>query len=537
MDELNRRHTLKVLATLVGSAFLPSCCLLSGRTSNCEHYQFAHITKPVIDMHAHFFNATDLMVGEYITGPALSDFFGDRFEHVRELLKRIANAIIALATTFQQHISAENELRWLKSTDACSVSEEYNTISQEFYTYVTERERTKSMSLNNSLEELRFETLLNRADRELSTSMNKTNPEQYTTPSDIVFTADTLAKAASVPSQLQEKTGAAEFSSVCPTDNNAVFRILAFAARALARRSTNVQAYYDKYSLHPVNGYGVKHVMNISCDFDFFLGCPQYRSSIADQIKVHEQIFHHSKGFALPVLGVNPWKMYHDDDYATLVDNTLKNGIYKGVKLYPSIGYSVSGEIRDGVRQRKCNGKGINEKMLAEGMDKLISIVYDRKAYITSHTTYSKAAERGSEKLASSKYWVAHLRQRPDLKVNFGHMGDPSDNGGSEWRKGFLSLMSQYENVHADFGYHDYDNYDVLKNDLTSFINDYGVGILKKIAYGSDWYMISKDEGANAYLCSASLNFERAVRENVIRDDHLRDMFYNNAVRFLSLKD
>lgn len=536
MDELNRRYALKVLATLIGSACLPSCCLISGRPSNCEHYEFGQITKPVIDMHAHFFNATDLMVVEYIMGPALNDFLGDRFEHVRELLRRIANAIITLVTKFRHQISAKNELRWLKATESCSVSEEYNNISREFHTYVTEGERTKSRSFNSTPENLSFETLLNKAALELSTSVNKTSAEQYTNPSYIEFSPDTLAKAASLAAPSIPQSTKKESLSTCPTDNGAVFRLLAFTARALARRSTNVQAYYDKYSLNPVNGFGVKHVMNISCDFDFFLGCPQYGSSIEDQIKVHEQIWHHTRGFAIPVLGVNPWKMYHDDDYAILVDNTLKNGIYKGVKLYPSIGYSVTGEIRDGVKERMCSGKGIDEKMLAGGMDKLISIVHDRNAYITSHTTYSKAAEPGAEKLASSKYWIEHLRQHPDLKVNFGHMGDPSDSGEIGWREGFLSLMSQYENVYADFGYHDYDNYDVLKRDLTLFINDYGEGLLKKIAYGSDWYMISKDEGANAYLCSATQNFERAVRENVIHDYQLTDVFFNNASRFLSLK-
>ena len=163
MDELNRRYALKVLATLIGSACLPSCCLISGRPSNCEHYEFGQITKPVIYMHAHFFNATDLMVVEYIMGPALNDFLGDRFEHVRELLRRIANAIITLVTKFRHQISAKNELRWLKATESCSVSEEYNNISREFHTYVTEGERTKSRSFNSTPENLSFETLLNKA--------------------------------------------------------------------------------------------------------------------------------------------------------------------------------------------------------------------------------------------------------------------------------------------------------------------------------------------------------------------------------------
>lgn len=535
MDEMNRRHALKVLATLVGGACLPSCCLLTGRTSNCTHYQFGQITKPVIDMHAHFFNATDLMVVEYILGPALNDFIGDRFQHVRELLKRISKAILKLIKLFRRHINAKCELNWLRSENACSPNDEYNIISREFHAFISGEESSKMLSVSNDPKDLQFEALLNKAASELSNPIEKKYPAQSTIIPYISFTPDTLSLAVTTDSYSQQKMEGSEAVSSCPGDRNAVFRILAFAARALARRSTNVQAYYDKYSLNPVDGYGVKHVMNIGCDFDFFLGCPDYESSIEDQINVHEEIWRHTSGFTIPVLGVNPWKMYHDDKYASLVDRTLERGIYKGVKLYPSIGYSVTGKIRKGVMNRTCDGLGVSEAIIKEGMEKLIAIADHRKAFITSHTTFSKGAEPGAEALSSSQYWIDHLGRRPTLKVNFGHMGDPGNKGGSEWRKGFLSLMKNYENVYADFGYHNYDEYDVLKSDLSSFITDYGEEILKKITYGSDWYMISKDKGADAYLCAASQNFERAVSEKVIRSDNLKDMFYNNASRFLSL--
>lgn len=537
MDDASRRQALKILTALIGTSLLPSCSLIAGRNSNCKNYQFDQIDKPIIDMHAHFFNATDLMVVEYIMGPALNDMIGDRYQFLRAVLIRVANAILKLEKLKRHQIKASSELVWLQSGKACSPNDEYATVSAQFFELISEEERTKSLSLTGEPIDFPFHILLKKAASELTGIRDKNFQEKGVSTSTIEFDKNTLLRAVVQGELYQQKAGIKEDLSKCPNDPGALIRILAFAGRALVRRSTNVQAYYDRYSLAPIDGYGVKHVMNISCDFDFFLGCPNYESSIEDQIKVHEEIWRHTKGYAIPVLGVNPWKMYHDDNYAELIDKTLERGVFRGVKLYPSIGYSVSGKIRKGVVNRTCNGLGVSEAIVKEGMDKLIDIAHHRKAYITSHTTYSKGAESGAESLASSKFWIERLRERPDLKVNFGHMGDPSENGGSEWRKGFLSLMSSYENVYADFGYHEYDNYENVKNDLESFKNNHGQGIFKKIAYGSDWYMISKDDGANAYLCTATQNFERAVSDGVIKVEQLKDMFYNNSVRFLNISN
>jgi hypothetical protein len=533
MDDASRRHTLKVLSALVGTSFLPSCSLFSGRNSNCKNYQFDQIEKPIIDMHAHFFNATDLMVVEYIMGPALNDMIGDRYQFLRAVLIRVANAILKLEKLKRHHIKASSELRWLQSGKACNPDDEYAIVSKEFFELISEEERAKSFSLTGDPIDLPFDVLLSKASNEIRSIKDKNLREKSVFIPAITFDKNTLLNAVT----FQQKGSIRKGLTECPSDPGALTRILAFAARALARRSTNVQAYYDRYSHAPLDGYGVRHVMNISCDFDFFLGCPNYESSIKDQLRVHEEIWRHTKGYAIPILGVNPWKMYHDDNYADLIDKTLERGIFKGVKLYPSIGYSVTGKIRKGIVNSTCNGLDVSEAIVKEGMDKLFCIVNHRKAYITSHTAYSKGAEHGAELLASSKFWFERLREKPDLKVNFGHMGDPSNNGGNEWRKGFLSLMSNYENVYADFGYHEYDNYENVKNDLEIFKDNYGQGIFKKIAYGSDWYMISKDDGANAYLCTAIQNFKQAVSEGVIKEEQMQDMFYNNSARFLNISN
>ncbi|GGO72685.1 hypothetical protein GCM10010982_31400 [Bowmanella pacifica] len=48
------------------------------------------------------------------------------------------------------------------------------------------------------------------------------------------------------------------------------------------------------------------------------------------------------------MLGVNPWKLvYQQEEYCAFIDDTLRKGIFKGVKLYPPIGYSPSGVVME----------------------------------------------------------------------------------------------------------------------------------------------------------------------------------------------
>jgi len=539
MDDISRRQALKSLAVAATLAATSSCTSRAGRDSNCANYTFDQISDPVIDMHAHFFNATDLLAAEYVLGPATNDFLGDRFRHTRRLLARIANGILGLQRR-RLDIRAATELAWLNLPQNCSPMAEYTEVSKEFFELISSEDREQKTEALGLPIATTFQNTLNSAAAELGGGFQESEQELFRANRTVRFDENTVLNAAasnSVFAQQQEVLGFGANDS-CPNDPGFLSRILAFVGRALVRRSTNIQAYYDRYSLAPIDGYGVRYVANIGCDFDFFLECnEQPISPIEDQIAVNEALYAHTQGYAIPILGVNPWKMYHYQDYADLVDTTLARGIYKGVKLYPSMGYSVTGDIRPGITDRQCDGKGVSPAIVREGMDKLFDIVSSRGAYLTSHTTYSKGAEVGAEALASAVYWKEVLESRRDLRVNFGHMGDPGDKRGEEWRDGFLRLMNSFENVHADFGYHDYADYDTLKGDLQRFKDNHGASLFDKISYGSDWYMISKDKGANAYLCDSARGFERAVDEGVISGEQFKAMFYGNAARFLQLAD
>ena len=549
MDDFNRRRMLKALTVVLGSSLLPSCSIFTGRDSHCDNYKFDHLSKPdqdilkltpVIDMHAHFFNATDLLAVEYIMGPVLNDFLGSKFKFTRVLLTRVANGIFGVLESKRKFINAGAELKWLSSNNACAPDIEYREVSAEFFDVVQQENRNKSLSFNKTRPSMSFEDLLNASANELSGGFQSHEKQKYKSNARIEFNANTVLNAVNSNSVYEQKTGITKgfrtFSS-CPSDPGFFTRIFSFVGRVLVRRSTNIQAYYDRYTKSPLYaGTGVRHVMNIGCDFDFFLGtnCRTPSSSVKDQIRVNKKLYEHTNGYAIPVLGVNPWKAAHDDNYCDLIEDAFNGGIYKGVKLYPSIGYSVTGDFRSGVENYQCGGKGITKDIISSGINKIFDIVEKHKGYVTSHTTHSKGGQPGSEKLASSTYWKEILTQRKDMRVNFGHMGDTGGNIGSHWREGFLDLMLNYENVYADFGYHEYADYQTLKSDLVTF-QAYGKELFNKITYGSDWYMISKDKGANAYLCNSVSNFRRAVAEGIINKTQYKAMMYDNANKFLML--
>ncbi|MDT0602013.1 hypothetical protein [Thalassotalea castellviae] len=549
MDDFNRRQMLKALSIVLGSSLLPSCSIFTGRDSYCKHYKFDHLDKPdqdflkltpVIDMHAHFFNATDLLAVEYVMGPVLNDFLGNKFKFTRALLTRIANGIFGVLESKRKFIHANAELIWLSSSSACAPDIEYGEVSSQFYDVVQQENRNKSLSFDKTQPSMSFDDLLNASANELSGGFQAQQKQLYDANTRIEFDKDTILNAVNFNSVYEQQKGLTKgfrTFATCPSDPGFFSRIFAFVGRVLVRRSTNIQAYYDRYTKSPLfEGTGVRHVMNIGCDFDFFLGknCRTPSSSIADQIKVNEKLYEHTNGYAIPVLGVNPWKAAHDNDYCDLIEGALSRGIYKGVKLYPSIGYSVTGDFRSGVKTYQCGGKGVTKDIIFSGINKIFDIVEDYKGYVTSHTTHSKGGQPGSEKLASSKYWKEILDQRQDMRINFGHMGDTGSNIGSHWRKGFLDLMLNYEHVYADFGYHEYANYQTLKSDLVTF-KRYGQALFNKITYGSDWYMISKDKGSNAYLCNSVSNFRKAVAEGIISKAQFKAMMYDNANKFLKL--
>ncbi|MBT1065497.1 hypothetical protein KJY73_18060 [Bowmanella sp. Y26] len=66
------------------------------------------------------------------------------------------------------------------------------------------------------------------------------------------------------------------------------------------------------------------------------------------QIDLYEILHQLTKGYNVPVLGVNSCKLvYQQEEYCAFIDDTLRNSIFKGVKLYPSIGYSPTGVVME----------------------------------------------------------------------------------------------------------------------------------------------------------------------------------------------
>ncbi|NKB99626.1 MAG: hypothetical protein GKR90_14175 [Pseudomonadales bacterium] len=282
MEDITRRNTIKTLATAAILSAMPSCKHLAGRESNCANYVFNQLHNPVIDMHAHFFNATDLLAVEYVLGPATNDFVGDRFKHTRRLLARVGNAILGLNRR-NREIRAINELAWLNGSESCSPIDEYTQVSREFFEFVSAEDANQSTKVLGTPINTTFETTLNSAAAELGGGFQDSEKRLFSRSSNVQFDPKTVLNAVAGYSVYEQQADVRsfQFNGVCPRDPGFLSRVLAFVGRALVRRSTNIQAYYDRYSLRPIDGYGVRHVLNIGCDFDFFLSddCNNRRSN------------------------------------------------------------------------------------------------------------------------------------------------------------------------------------------------------------------------------------------------------------------
>jgi Amidohydrolase len=242
----------------------------------------------------------------------------------------------------------------------------------------------------------------------------------------------------------------------------------------------------------------------------------------------------HFNHFTVPLLGVNPWKLAEDSNhaYADFIESTLKRGIFKGIKLYPQIGYSVTGEIDD--QHFPCRNKPIpTQRQIMDAMATIISIVkrtpgQSPGAVVMAHTIFSKGATRDSKHLGGPQFWKELIKRHPDLKVNLGHIGGEENLLG--WNTEFLKMMNEQANaVHGDVGHW----HTLMRPQAVSEMLSKLTPLQKKrLMYGTDWFMTSKEPWVEGYLSTLYRNFQAALGHD---DSTLHDIFYGNAARLFSV--
>jgi len=139
-------------------------------------------------------------------------------------------------------------------------------------------------------------------------------------------------------------------------------------------------------------------------------------------------------GRLLPFVAVNSKRSTH---FQRMIEALEKKG-FVGVKLYPSLGYSVQGPA----------------------MDKVFTYCEASEIPVLLHCNQGGFfGEKASIHFSDPAEWTPVLQAHPQLRVCFGHFGGDEnlvapDVPSASWTATILKLMEQYPEVYADIAYH-----------------------------------------------------------------------------------
>lgn len=214
-------------------------------------------------------------------------------------------------------------------------------------------------------------------------------------------------------------------------------------------------------------------------------------------------------GRLLPFVGVNTIRSTH---FQHMIDALDKKG-FAGVKLYPSLGFSVK----------------------SPEMDKVFAYCEANEIPVLLHCNQGGfKADSSSVKFCDPADWIPVLKSHPKLRVCFGHFGGDENFTGSKipsdgWASTILSLMEDYDEVYADISYHT-DCMDGGANQDNYFNNLKPLLASKKyrdrILFGTDFFLVRQRCREESYWAYYQIHFKTDEWDLLTR---------TNPARFLGL--
>lgn len=553
MKDISRRDAIKILGAgtvttlggFTGSASSQQPALSDGLTPEsvkklmtAQTTTTPAVTQIVFDAHSHFFNVTDLQAGGYIVRPILNEGldipvsgpvrrFVDRFgEAVQKHIGKLApNAIKEFEEIKALNQNNNNKSRKQLALAVKSVDQLLDENINNFFDVLEQDDKRQLKQISDAYKSA--QDLDTQYFQNISAVKSRSTSEE--------FTRDAFKELSREPSHsnITDKS-LKSFNNPLSNAKTKIGSFLRFAKHMLGSRLDNVTAYQKIYSQS--KDASVVHALDVTCDFDLWLGCDDTVSSMQSQVDLHEEMHKFLGGFNVPVLGVNPWKIVRDKDnvYKDFVESTLKRGVFRGVKLYPPIGYSVTGEIMKDIYECR-NISSPTPVQLAKAFIELFDIVEGTQTVVMAHTTHSKGATRLSRELGGPRYWKELAQNRPNLKINLGHMG--GEDNLKNWNSEFLSMMSEKsQSVYGDFGYWP----ELMdRENLVKFLHNLDTNsrpaLFEKIMYGSDWFMTSSKPWSNLYLQEIYQNFRAEMKAENLTSNQLHSIFYGNAAKLFGV--
>lgn len=438
-----------------------------------------------VDVHAHFFNASDVPVKGYLEGPVAHDL-KEPLRSLAKALAPIADRLASIAPTARDEylelldLVERPQLKSLQDPTPM-LDEEVRLrqaiVSQRFYEAVRgsdfERQYNAIQSTKRSGPGASFRT----------ESLEPLGPQSL---------GQSMVRG-SRPDTKKTRAMRVESASEPYADG-----LLAFVGYMLSARWMNLHVYAQAYSASP-DAFGVNHTLGALVDFDRWLDCPP-RSGHDDQVRLHELLSRLSGRYMLPLVAYNPWSHVVEGErtIARIVDAVQNRG-FVGVKTYPPNGFRPYGNVLEPVvRTPGAPSPADLDAALARFWD----VCRDLNVPVMAHTGETMGRDDAHDTLGGPTGWSALLeRYRGQLapRVNAGHFG--GDGEANNWTESLAMLMSKPEGgtLYGDLGY-----WSALRctepssKECTSAQGRLKaalkhVGVNRRVMYGSDWLMLSKE--------------------------------------------
>jgi len=534
-----RRHSLKALTALSPLA-LSSCCYLEIRPnakikdnntlraannstqrmlSPDSIQKHSRTPKHCIDVHAHFFNASDVNVKGYVKGPIANSM---KTDILRKLVRALAGVVQAIASIAPTAAQEYDDLDTLATglTALRSSKERTDTL----YRRLESKRDTIARELYKEMVKQKVDVIYMQA---LDEFYEQSGLRSLTRPT---FSEDMVREAID-PERRQTKMRSLDTQKTASKLANDPGGVLEFIGHMLGDRWGNLLTYQKHYTTDS-GSFGVDAVFSSLVDFDYWLDCipPSARS---DQMKLHSRLSLRSGGYMLPIIAYNPWTdIKHDNESFELVKTAINEYGFIGVKIYPPNGFYAYGNDTISNQTRQPRPKDLTE--LDNKLEQMFGWCADNKIPVMAHTSQSMGSDNDANLFGGPAGWQALLDKfsnRQNLPIiNAGHFG--GDETGNNWTEALGALMKTQNGkaFYADVGY--WDQLEQCNNpDCTPIqriqdaLNASNNIAKQRIMYGTDWHMSSKEDNWPAY----PFLLEHHLK-NYLPEFPLDRFFYQNAL-------
>jgi predicted TIM-barrel fold metal-dependent hydrolase len=503
----------------------------------------ANSNKPTpycVDVHAHFFNASDVNVEGYLAGPVADS---ETDAGLADLIRALAPIGQALASFAPPAATEYDQLKKLKQSFQArsTASDAANPLDQLLneHRHALAGELTDRMKKANVSEQ--FIGLRKRA-----LSKRRGNALFDASLVGTAFDVATIETALSPQQRLQTTKQLYDLSIDKQAAAGDPGGVIEFLGNMLSPRWMNLRTYQQVYS-EEAGAFGIDGVLGALVDFSLWLeGCCS--SSMLDQVKVHSMLSTMSGGYMLPLVGYNPWidVAYKNAPALQTVQTAIRDYGFVGVKIYPPNGFFPYGNQNSPLYASEIHSGG-RTRPSAKDLDVALATFFDWCAAehvpVMAHAGQSMGTDVAADGFVGKAGWSALLRKYAGSVdtpiINLGHFGGgspPNHHPNDMTPVDFADLMSDAKagSVYGDLAYWDelsdcssgqqlcVEAIARLKGAKTHF-----PGLDDRLMYGTDWFMLSQVQNWGEYPGWLTKNLSGALS--------LDKLFYANAIKCFGL--